>query len=169
MDKICIKARNGYEQTGLAVKAYLDNKNVDNDLYLDDNAFALKKHLYNKVYELGEVDCVNTVLFKKEEEGEKGLANFYWGAFNFEKLLVLEELDNIHVYSNNRWPISNFIGLVGYEDLNSLANLYSKFFFVEGDQKWVYMSFVYAGCSPIVEKDIKIYTVDDYVKEIGLE
>lgn len=164
MDRLYIKARKGYEQTGAAVKFYLDAKKVPHDLVIDENEFLMKRHLYKKVFELGEVDCVNTELFTKSTN--QSLMLFHFGDFSLEKIKRLSPLT--HVYGEGPWPIHNFISQIEYKKLPILSKNYSHFLHFDEDPNWVYMSFVYAGCEPIFWRDIKIKLVEDYVKELGI-
>ncbi len=173
MDKICIKTANGYEQSGIALSSFLKSKNIDNDVIIDAMEYSHKRHLYSKIYELDEIDCVNTSLFKRFDDAHF-MDTIYYGTFDFNKLLEIDKIceentiNYLHIYGENRWPIHNFVGLIDYQDLGELSTLYNRFLFLKNDPKWIYMSFLYVGCKPIVEYDIKIYTDEDYAKELKI-
>lgn len=165
MDKFYIKTVIGYEQTGIAIKAYLSNKNIIADIAKNDVEFNKKKHTYTKIIELCSVDCVNTFAFSNLGI-KRRLPTFYFGDFSFKKLQILNEYT--HVYSEKQWPIHNFIAITEYKSLQYLANNYNYFQWFDDDQKWVYQTLLYCGCKPLVERNIPILTVTDYAKELGL-
>lgn len=169
MANILIKSRSGFEQTGTAVHNYLQSINIVADLIHSDLEYLHKRHLYDKIYELDEVDCVDELSFVKPTGG-KSLSSFYWGDFSITKLVQLYSLNKyVHIYSTKRWPIHNFIGLTNsYSDLNLLIGLYRDFYWFDTDPKWVYQTLVWAGCRPIQEKDIPILTAKEYTERLGI-
>lgn len=167
MDKIYLKISPEFIQTAQAVRNYLRVKGGNADIVTNDNEFASRKHLYKNSIELTDVDCVDTTIFKPFS-GERKLDTFYYGNFNGYKLTTLCN-NNIHIYYINRWPIHNFINTISsLSDLSFLANTYKNFEWFEDDSKWIYQSLLYTGCQPKKVYDIKILTVDDYVKDFSL-
>lgn len=173
MDRIYLKVREGFEQSGVALKDFLASKNIDADL-LSEQELIRNGHHYKNGYNVGEVHCVNTKVFKKDEES-RFLGTMYFGDFSVEKLKEIndlsneQEVKNLHIFSSiPTWRTHMFIGTIKYEELGDLAQLYNNFIWLENDPKWIYMSLVYSGCKPIIEHNIPVVTVEEYAKEIGL-
>lgn len=166
MAGILIKTQPAYEQTGLAIKGYLRSKGTDCDIIKSNEEFLSKKHLYEKIIEPN-VHCVNTVIFK--QKGNRVLDSFYWGDFSVDRLLNLKDYPKLHVYGTQNWPTHQFITKCDYADIPFLCEKYKRFIVFDNDQDWLYMSLIYSGCEPIIEKNVTVLTVDNLVKELGLE
>lgn len=169
MARILIKTNPSYEQTELAVKDYFKQKKIEADFTSDQMAFINRASLYDKYYSLHS-HCVNTTIFSKVNK-KKILSShaFNWGNFSIDNMIRLKDFPNLHVFGPQKWPTHQFIAKCDYREIADLTEIYGGFYLFDSDPDWLYMSLVYSGCKPIIERNIKIITVDELVKEMEIE
>jgi len=51
---------------------------------------------------------------------------FYWGEFSLEKMLIIKELPDLHIYGEKKWPTHQFIGTIPYDETCFLGQCYSR-------------------------------------------
>ena len=163
------KAQPGFEQTGIALKYYLENKGIECEL-TDEKGFARNKHKYKVAKELPSGDYINKIFFRNMNK-PRTLDIFCYGDFSIEAMFYLRDMPNVHIYSAQRWPLHNFVGITAYDDLPTLANSYQRFF--EHDTPiWLRDSLISCGCcsiSPTVAKIWRSKPIEELAKEFGLE
>lgn len=162
MAGILIKTQPSYEQTGLAIRDYLKPKNIDVFVTLDQSPQSVYKEFTVLKH------CVNTTIFSDTKKNRQ-FKCFAWSEFSIDKLLSIKGMPDLHIFGHKNWPTHQFIAKATYTDISFLSQLYSCFHMFKDDPDWLYMSLVYSGCIPLEKKNIEIVTVNDLVKELGIE
>lgn len=170
-----IKNSKDFDHTSVSLKFYFDSIGVESKIYNDDDDIPT-----GEIIETPQKNCINTLAFKKPtQKGE--FDSIHFGDYNADKLLELYRLGfqnnsndfiwrihTIHIYSDKRWPIHNYLGFVPYSSMCEVASKYRTFINFDMDQPWLGMTMQWMGLKSLNKKEYPEFTLEDLVKEMGL-